>query len=127
MKMRSAWIFWFLLGSAVIARAEVKEEPAAQPEEMLELEPITVTGQINPLDASLFRLRKMMEDAPCMGCGPLQEAARENPYLKVGSFLSFVTGAALEPPNPSPEERLEGRIIDDWKWGERGPEFDAFR
>lgn len=108
--------FWMLLALATPGPA------VAQPaEDAVELESITVTPQINPLDASMERLRNMMEDAPCLGCGPVQDAARENVYLKYGSYLSFLTGAGLEPPNPSAEERVEARVAGDWRQYERDP------
>ena len=104
-----------LLAASGPAGAQDEAEPTP------ELEPIIVKPLINPLDESLERLRNMMEDAPCLGCGPVQEAARENVYLKYGRYLSFLTGAGLEPPVMSPEERAEARIAHDWRMYERDP------
>ena len=86
-----------------------------------ELEPITVEPLINPLDESLERLRRMMEDAPCLGCGPTQDVVREHPFMKYGRFVSFFTGAGFEPPQLTPQERAEARVAGDWRQYERDP------
>lgn len=87
----------------------------------VELDPIIVIPQINPLDESMERLRKMMEDAPCLGCDGVREAARN-------AFEDAAQRALLVAPlNQSFEERQEFRVRNDWKWQERGQEWDAFR
>lgn len=91
------------------------------------LEPIQVTPQINPLDESMQRLRKMMEDPGCRNCGPLLEADRENDFLKIAKALSVLTGADFEPPNPDYVQRQEYRVQNDWRHAERGPDMDDFR
>ncbi|MBI3171532.1 MAG: hypothetical protein HYZ32_02945 [Hydrocarboniphaga effusa] len=100
--------------------------PAQAAEDEIELEPIIVTPKINPLDESTERLRKMLEDSSCVGCGPLIEASRESIYKKayygVGAVLSFLSGMPEEPPNPTLEERLEGRVAGDWRMYERDPD-----
>lgn len=89
-----------------------------------ELEPIIVTPKTNPLDESMERLRKMMEDPACTDCGPLLQTDQESVYLKIGKAVSFFTGAGLEPPNPDLDERLKYRLVNDWRAAERGPNWD---
>ncbi len=109
----------FMLAAAGPTAAQAEEDE-------IELEPIIVTPKINPLDESTERLRKMMEDSSCRGCGPLIEASRESIYEKtyygIGAVLSFLSGMPENPPNPSLEERLEGRVAGDWRMYERDPE-----
>lgn len=91
-----------------------------------ELEPMVVTPKINPLDANMERLRKMLDEPGCQGCGPLIKASRESVYDKtyygVGAVLSFLSGMPEKPFNISPEDRVEGRIAGDWRQYERDPD-----
>lgn len=100
-------------------------EPA-QPE-ATELDPMIVTPRANPLDESLERLRRMMEDAPCLGCGPEQDAARASPYGRIGKIITALTGLGVEPPNPDLEQRRETRVAEEWRVSEYGPEMEGFR
>lgn len=111
-----------LSGVAAPASAQDADEPAAT-----ELDPILVTPRHNPLDESLERLRNMMENAPCLGCGPEQDAARANPYGRLGRIVTALTGLGAEPPDPTLEERRETRVAEDWRVSEYGPEMEAFR
>jgi hypothetical protein len=108
-----------LLALAAVGPAPAQSEPATT-----ELEPILVTPKVNPLEESMERLRRMMEDPACEGCGPLIQADPENIYLKIGKAVSFLTGAGLEPPNPDFNHRLEYRLLNDWRAAERGPNWD---
>lgn len=101
---------------------------AAQPDaDATELDPMVVQPLDNPLDESLERLRAMMENAPCLGCGPQQDAARSNPYGRIGRIITALTGLGVEPPNPTLEQRVEYRLANDWRVSEYGPEMEAFR
>ena len=93
----------------------------------VELEPMTVVPQINPMDESMERLRAMMEDTPCLGCGPEQEAARANPYGWMGALVTALTGLGVDPPTLTPGQRAEDRLRTEWRVAERGPDMDAFR
>jgi hypothetical protein len=88
---------------------------------------MVVRPEINPLERSRERLREMLEDAPCLGCGPEQEAARANPYGWIGVVLTALTGLGAEPPDPDAEQRLEHRLRSEWRLAEYGPEMDALR
>lgn len=112
-----------LLGGVIPCAAAQDESPASS----TELDTIVVTPTRNPLDESLERLRRMMEDAPCLGCGPEQEAARANPYGRLGKIITALTGLGVEPPDPNLEDRREARIAGEWRVSEYGPEMEAFR
>jgi hypothetical protein len=119
-------VVWLLTG-APAAYAETGPGPVTEaPAAATELDPITVTPQVNPLDESMEKLRAMMEEAPCLGCGPQQEAARKSIYTKtyygVGAVLSFLSGMPEKPPDPNLEERLEDRVRGDWRQYEREPD-----
>lgn len=102
------------LAAGGLAAAQSEEDPT-------QLQPIIITPQINPLDESMERLRKMMEDAPCLGCDGVRKAARD-------AFEDAAQRALLVMPlDQSFEERQGFRIRNDWKLAERGQEWDAFR
>jgi hypothetical protein len=62
-----------------------------------------------------------------MGCGPTQDAGRRSIFQQIGEALSRLTGLPLEPPNPTPEQRQEARVANDWRVAERGPDMQDFR
>lgn len=110
----------------MIALAAAGPAGAQSDPDATELEPIIVTPKVNPLNESMERLRKMMEDPNCKGCGPLLEADRESIYEKsyygIGAVLSFISGMPEKPFNMTEQERAEGRIANDWRQYERDPE-----
>lgn len=117
-----ALILAVLLGALAPAAGAQEADDAAT-----ELDPMLVTPRHNPLDESLERLRNMMENAPCLGCGPEQDAARANPYGRLGRIVTALTGLGATPPDPTLEERRETRVAEDWRVSEYGPEMEAFR
>ena len=123
---RCALMLAALLGGATVPAAAQVETTVATGVP-IELDPITVTPLPNPLDESLERLRAMMESAPCLGCGPEQDAARANPYGRIGKIITALTGLGVEPPNPDLEDRREARVANEWRVSEYGPEMEAFR
>lgn len=92
-----------------------------QIDEAVELDPIQVTPQVNPLDEAYARLRKMLVE-PCNGCPPLIEADRESVYLKVGKTIGAFTSYGLKPPELGYEERRDSHLSNDWRQAERMPE-----
>lgn len=117
-----ALILAVLLGGLAPAAGAQEADDAAT-----ELDPMLVTPRHNPLDESLERLRNVMENAPCLGCGPEQDAARANPYGRLGRIVTALTGLGATPPDPTLEERRETRVAEDWRVSEYGPEMEAFR
>lgn len=118
---RALMLAALLGGAAPCATAQDDRAPST------ELDTIVVTPARNPLDESLERLRDMMEDAPCLGCGPEQDAARASPYGKLGKIITALTGLGVEPPDPNLEDRREARLASEWRVSEYGPEMEAFR
>jgi hypothetical protein len=95
---------------------------------VVELEPLIVTAPANPLDSSRERLRAMMENAPCLGCGAY--APQQDVYDVVREVIGQLTGFTrypLEVPNPTLEERRESRLANEWRVSDYGPEMQAFR
>lgn len=104
---------WVLLTAAAIGAAA---GAARAQDEPTQLDPITVTRPANPLDDSRNKLRRMLETAPDGGAAvPFTED------------WTAVVARAFVPPNPSFEQRLESRIVNDWRFYEYGPEMEAFR
>lgn len=112
--------------SVLVTLAAVGLAAAQSEEDPTQLPPIIVVPKVNPLDESMERLRRMMEDSSCQGCGPLIEASRESvydqAYYGVGAVLSFLSGMPEKPPVISAAERTEGRIAGDWRQYERDPD-----
>lgn len=70
-------------------------------EEAIELEPLTVTAPVSPLDRSLHLLRLLVEQsAPCLGCDAAV-AARDPARARLLSYLLH-----SEPPAPAAGELL---------------------
>src|SRR5690242_15845708 len=126
-----------ILAAAGLAMAAAGSVCAADPDRRLsdkvadqvsELEPMTVTPSVNPLDESLEHLRAMMENAPCLGCDDyvpqrdVYDAVRE---VIVG--LTNFTAYPIAPPNPSLDERRDDRLANEWRVSDYGPEMQAFR
>ena len=86
------------------------------------LDPITVNPQASPLDDSLNRLRRMLnESAPCLGCGALP------PRRSLAESIAHFISENSLPPNPDFAERREDRILNDWRKQEWGPEMEDFK
>lgn len=117
--MRTILGLGLLLGTAGSLCAQPLQRdlaPSQTPEDSVELDPIRVTPQFNPLDLPYERLRKMMEDAPHLGSAvPFREDWTE------------VVAKLFVPPDPDFADRLEHRIVNDWRKSEWGPEMDDFR
>lgn len=84
------------------------------------LDPITVTPEKSfmpiprgrPLDQSLEHLRKMMEDRSCKDCPNMSaHFDTETVYTKIGKIITFITGLGATPPELSPEERRDLRLL----------------
>jgi hypothetical protein len=88
----------------VIALALVVSTAAArQPADpdAAELEPITVTAPVAPLDRSLYLLRLLVaQSAPCLGCDAVL-ADRRTPAARLLSYL-----LESEPPEPTEADLL---------------------
>lgn len=114
-----------LLTTACLVLAPLAARAGPDTPESVALDPMTVTPKTYPLDETWERLRRTMESAPCLGCGQEQDAARRSVYEKAyygtGAVLSFLSGMPQQPPNPSFEERLETRVVGDWRRYERAP------
>lgn len=92
----------------------------AQDEAPVELEPMQVGPREDPLWSDRERLRKLVEDQPCLGC---DVAVRRGWRSAIADFVM----ARATPPNPDAEARREMRLAEDWRAAERGPEMEAFR
>ncbi|HUR41845.1 MAG TPA: hypothetical protein VM240_11845 [Verrucomicrobiae bacterium] len=82
----------------------------------VELDPIEVTPGPDLLGESHRKLRRLMRDAPDGGSA-----------VKFREDWTETVGRMFVPPQATAEERAEGRIAEDWRISERGPEMDAFR
>lgn len=112
---------WLATAAALPAWAQDRTADRARAAEPVELDPITVRPPRNILDESDERLRAMMESMPCLGCDgppPRRTLAQD--------AVDFVLAKA-EPPNPDREQRIEHRLVNDWRVSEYGPEMEAFR
>lgn len=120
------------LMAAAVAHAQAPDTPrtaiadTAPASGATELDPVVIRPPpTNLLDESRERLLRMMEESPCLGCGPEQDQARISIYTKtyygVGAVLSFLSGMPEHPPEATPAERTEARVVNDWRRAERAP------
>lgn len=86
-----------------------------------QLDPITVTPRIDPLDEAYERLRRMLVE-PCHGCPPLIQVDRESIYSKTGKAIGALTGFSAEPPQMNHQERQDFHLANDWRKADRFPE-----
>lgn len=110
------------LPSTVLAAVLATALPAAhaQDEPPVELEPMQIGPREDPLWSDRERLRKLVEDQPCLGC---DVALRRDWRSVVADYVM----AKATPPDPDPETRREMRLAEDWRVAERGPEMEGFR
>ena len=109
------WTMLFALISPCVVALDTESDSVT------ELDPITVTPRIDPLDEAYERLRKMLVE-PCDGCPPLIQVDRESIYSKTGKAIGALTGFAAEPPQMSHEERRDFHLVNDWRKADRFPE-----
>jgi hypothetical protein len=83
----------------------------------LQLDPITVTPWINPLDEELLRLRRMLDaGAPCLGCDATAIKAQDSAAESIMKYILLPT-APLE---PTEADKMGAAV----RCQESGPEMD---
>ena len=96
----------------VIAAALLLAAPA-----WLTAQPLVITGQPDPLDRPLLRLRALLDaSAPCLGCDASTEPTHENKVLGLVRFL-------LLPAVPPPRDAAS-RAMSHVRCSQAGPEMD---
>jgi len=87
------------IGAALALLASVAgAQPGTQPgDEPIALDPITVTGTVEPLDRSMHLLRLLVDQsAPCLGCDAVLQLQARPPMAR--TVLDFLLLPAEPPP-----------------------------
>lgn len=99
------------------APAWLTAQPVTPEGRSVELEPLVITGQPDPLDRPLLRLRALLDaSAPCLGCDASTEPTHENKVLGLVRFL-------LLPAVPPPRDAAS-RAMSHVRCSQAGPEMD---